>query len=236
LIYVVRYALISLYTVFWASAVCIVSVFDRSGEAGVACARQWARWILWTCRIEVATGGVENVDPSGPYVVMSNHQSVFDIVALVGTLPVSFRFVAKHELTRIPFFGWGLLAGGHVVIDRRDHDRAVSSLKRAAERVRTGTSVIVFPEGTRSKTGDLRAFKSGGFHLAIQAGVPILPIAISGSRRIAPRGSLRAESGRMLVRFGKPIPTDRLTADDSEQLKAQVRQAILAGFDIALQG
>jgi len=235
-IYVVRYALVLLHTFFWASVVCIIGVFDRSGEIAVRCERVWARWILATCRLEVETEGLENAAPGGTYVVMSNHQSVFDIVALVASLPFSWRFVAKRELTWIPFFGWGLLAGGQILIDRRDHESAVRSLRRAAERVRSGTSVIVFPEGTRSDTGNLRSFKSGGFHLAIQAGVPILPVTVSGSRRITPRKSLRVHSGRMLVRCGKPIPTELLTADDSGQLKEQVRLAIYAGFDLGLQG
>jgi 1-acyl-sn-glycerol-3-phosphate acyltransferase len=234
-IYVIRYALVSLYTVFWASVICIESIFDRSGESAVRAARHWARWILQSCSVEVDTEGLENVVPGESYVVMTNHQSVFDIPALVATLPISWRFVAKRELTRIPFFGWGLLAAGHITIDRGEHERAILSMRRAAERVRAGTSVIIFPEGTRSKTGVMRGFKSGGFHLAIQAGVPILPATISGSRRITPRKSLRVESGRILLRYAKPIPTAGLTADDSEQLKEQLRQVLLAGFEPSLQ-
>jgi 1-acyl-sn-glycerol-3-phosphate acyltransferase len=121
------------------------------------------------------------------------------------------------------------------VIDRRDHERSVRSLKRAAESVRSGVSVIVFPEGTRSATGEVGSFKSGGFHLAIEAGVPILPATVSGSRRITPPKSLRVESGSILVRYGKPIPTETLTVDDRDQLKEEVRQAIVAGFEPALQ-
>jgi 1-acyl-sn-glycerol-3-phosphate acyltransferase len=234
-IYVVRYALIVLQTAFWASVVCVEALFGHGGEGGVRAARNWARCVLWTGRIRVDVEGLENIAPGRPYVVMSNHQSVFDIPAIAATLPLSWRFVAKRELTWIPFFGWGLLAAGHIVIDRRDNERSVRSLKRAAERVRTGTSVIIFPEGTRSAAGHLGSFKSGGFHLAIEAGVPILPTTVSGSRRITPPGSLRVESGRILVRFGKPIPTEELAIDDREQLKAEVRRGIHAGFDPALQ-
>lgn len=235
MIYVARYGLIALYTVFWASAICVASAFDRSGESGVRFARAWARWILATCGIEVDAEGIEKLTSNQAYVVMSNHQSVFDIVALVATLPISFRFVAKRELTHIPFFGWGLIAAGHIIIDRRQNARSVESLTRAAARVRAGTSVIIFPEGTRSKTLSMRPFKSGGFHLAIQAGVPILPASISGTRRITPRGSLRVESGRILVRYGKPIATAGLPLEDREDLKQQVRRAIVAGFDPTLQ-
>jgi 1-acyl-sn-glycerol-3-phosphate acyltransferase len=234
-IYVVRYALSALYSVFWASVVCVEALFGRGGEGGVHAARNWARWILWTCRVPVEVDGLENIAPDQSYVVMANHQSAFDITALASTLPLSWRFVAKRELTWIPFFGWGLVAAGHVLIDRRDHDRSVRSLRRAADRVRSGVSVIVFPEGTRSATGELGPFKSGGFHLAIEAGVPVLPATVSGSRRVTPRGSLRIEPGPILVRYGKPIPTEALTIDEREQLKEEVRHAILAGSEPALQ-
>jgi 1-acyl-sn-glycerol-3-phosphate acyltransferase len=234
-IYGVRYALISLYTAFWASVACVAALFGRGGEVGVFAARHWARWIQGSCGVEVVCEGLEHVAADQPCVVMSNHQSVFDITALASTLPLPWRFVAKRELTWIPFFGWGLLAAGHVVIDRGDNERSVRSMKLAAERVRKGTSVMIFPEGTRGTTAELRAFKSGGFHLAIQAGVPILPVSISGSRRITPPGSLRVESGQILVRYGEPIPTEGLSVDDRGRLKEQLRQALLAGFDPELQ-
>jgi 1-acyl-sn-glycerol-3-phosphate acyltransferase len=234
-IYVVRYALVALYTVFWASVACVEALLGFGGAGGLHAGRTWARWILATCRIRVDVEGLENIAPGRSYVVMSNHQSAVDIAALAASLPLSWRFVAKRELTRIPFFGWGLLAAGHIVIDRRNNERSVRSLKRAAEKVRAGASVILFPEGTRSRTGELGRFKSGGFHLAIEAGVPILPVAISGTRRITPPKSLRVESGHVLVRYGKPIPTDTLTIDAREQLKEEVRRAIVAGLEPALQ-
>jgi len=234
-IYVFRYLLVALYTAFWGSVACFGFLVGRGGEIGLFAGRRYVRWILWSCRVQVETEGLEYIQRDQPYVVMSNHQSLFDIAVLADTLPLTWRFVAKRELTRIPFFGWGMLAAGHVVIDRQDNERSVRSLKLAAERVRSGTSVIIFPEGTRSPDGALRRFKSGGFHLAIEAGVPILPATVSGSRRITPRKSLRVESGLIRVRYGKPIPTAGLTSDDRERLKEQVRQAIAAGYDRSLQ-
>jgi 1-acyl-sn-glycerol-3-phosphate acyltransferase len=198
-------------------------------------ARHWVHWILVTCRVHVRCEGLERVDLGRPYVVMSNHQSVFDIAALVSTLPISWRFVAKRELTRIPLFGWALAGGGHVIIDRSNNETSVRSLHRAAQQVRGGTSVIIFPEGTRSPTGELGSFKSGGFHLAIEAGVPILPASISGSRRITPKRSLRIESGSVLIRYGTPIPTEKFGAEDREELKRVVRRAIESGLDPELQ-
>lgn len=235
MIYVVRYLLVVLYTILWGIPACIAPLFDRSGEAVIWIGRQWVRWIFWTCGIRVEAEGLENVDPQRPFVLMSNHQSVLDVGALVLTLPVSWRFVAKRELVFIPLFGWAIALGGHVVIDRGSHERAVASLRRAAERIRSGTNVIIFPEGTRSETGEMRPFKSGGFHLALQAQAPILPATISGSARLTPKGSLRVESGLVKVRYGKPIETRGLAREDSEHLKQMVREAIAAGYDPALQ-
>src|SRR5215475_1844323 len=147
--------MIVLYTVFWGVVACLLAFVDRSGEGVIWVARHWVSWILATCRIEVECEGLDRIDSKQPYVFMSNHQSVIDTAAIVATLPVSWRFVAKRELVWIPFFGWALGLGGHVIIDRGHHDSAVRSLKRAADRIRTGTNVIIFPEGTRSESGVL---------------------------------------------------------------------------------
>ena len=236
MVYVYRYLMIVLYTIFWGVVACVLAFVDRSGEGVIWVARHWISWILATCRIEVACDGLDRIDPTQPYVFMSNHQSVIDTAAIVSTLPVSWRFVAKRELVWIPFFGWALGLGRHVIIDRGDHDNAIRSLKRAAERIRGGTNVIIFPEGTRSESGVLGEFKSGGFHLAIEAGVPIVPITVSGSNRITPKGSLRIESGRVRILYGEPIPTAGLALEARAQLKDRVRRAIVAGFDPDLQG
>ena len=233
MIYVLRYGLIVLYTAIWSSIAIVIAVFDRSGDAHIWAARQWVRWILWTCGIEVRAEGLEELTAQGPpaaAVWMSNHRSVFDTAAIIATLPVSFRFVAKRELTWIPIFGWALLAAGHVIVDRSDRQSSIASMKRAAERLAHGMNVIVFPEGRRSRTGELAEFKSGGFHLAIEAGVPVIPISVTGSTQITPKHSLRVESGRICVRYGAPMPTADLDAGDRNELKAAVRRAILVGL------
>ncbi|HXK25682.1 MAG TPA: lysophospholipid acyltransferase family protein [Myxococcota bacterium] len=236
MVYVYRYLMIVLYTIFWGVVACLAGLVDRSGEGVIWVARRWVSWILATCHIEVECDGLDRIDAKRPYVFMSNHQSVIDTAAIVATLPVSWRFVAKRELVWIPFFGWALGLGGHVIIDRGNRDSAVRSLKRAADRIRSGTNVIIFPEGTRSESGVLGEFKSGGFHLAIEAGVPILPITVSGSKRITPKGSLRIESGRVRILYGEAIPTAGLGLEERGQLKDRVRRAIVAGFDADLQG
>ena len=234
-IHVLRFLLVAAYTAVAGAAACLASPFDREGRALVWVARRWVAWILATCRIEVLVDGEERIPLGRPCVYMSNHQSVFDVTAIIATLPVHWKFVAKRELTWIPFFGWALALSGQVIVDRRDRASSVTSLARAAERVRAGASVIIFPEGTRSPDGALQEFKSGGFHLAVQAGVPILPITVSGSRAIAPPGSLRIESGRVLVRYGDPIPTEGLRIEDRGELKRRVHEAIAKGYEPALQ-
>jgi len=233
--YVVRYLLIVLYTVLWGTLGLVLSAVDRSGEAVIWVARNWVRWILTTCGVQVDVSGLEHLDPSRAYVVMANHQSVWDTAAIVATLPGSFRFVAKRELTWIPFFGWALAASGHVIIDRANHERSVRSLERAAARFRDGKTVVIFPEGTRARTGELGEFKSGGFHLALAAQVPILPASVSGSSRITPPHSLRIDSGRIHVHYGEPIPTAGLDLADRHRLKELARSAIVAGFEPELE-
>ena len=234
MIHVVRYLLVVLYTVLAGIPACLLGLVG-AGDAVMRVGRLWLVAILASCRVRVEASGLENVDPRTPSIFMSNHQSLFDIAAIVKTIPVMMRFVAKRELTRIPLFGWALVLSGQIIVDRSDREQAIESLRRGAERIRAGTHVIVFPEGTRSQTGSLAEFKSGGFHLALQAGVPIIPVTVSGTHRITPKGSLKVHSGRVHVHYGKPIPTRGLALADRQQLKQRVREGILAGFDPELQ-
>jgi 1-acyl-sn-glycerol-3-phosphate acyltransferase len=233
-----RIALVALYTVVIGIPVIAVSPFDRHARWILPLARTWIRWILATFRLRVEVEGLDHVPTHAPVLFMSNHQSLVDIAAIVHTLPKtqSWRFVAKKELVRVPIFGWALVATGQIIIDRGDRPRAVASLARAAERIRGGVSVIIFPEGTRSPTGSLRPFKSGPFHLALAAQVPIIPVTVSGSVRITPKGSLVVRSGTVKIVYGKPIPTRGLGLADRRELKARVREAIVQGYDVGLQG
>jgi 1-acyl-sn-glycerol-3-phosphate acyltransferase len=233
-IYAVRLVLVAVYTVIWGVIGMCVAPF--SGDAVLWVGRHWIGWIFSTCGLRVEAEGLEKIAPAHPCVFMSNHQSVLDIGALVLTIPVNWRFVLKKELLWVPFFGWVLALSDQIVIDRGRRERAVASLRRAAQRIRAGASVIIFPEGTRSLTGELREFKSGGFHLAIEAQVPIVPATVSGSFELIPKHSLRIRSGTMKIVYGDPIPTQGLTGDDRGALKDRVRAAIQQGFDWDYQG
>jgi 1-acyl-sn-glycerol-3-phosphate acyltransferase len=232
-----QFGLIGLYTIVIGVPIIAASFFD-GGRTMMALGRVWVRWILATFSVRVDVAGLENVPTHAPIILMSNHQSLADIAAIVSTLPpsVKWRFVAKKDLVRVPIFGQALLASGHIIIDRGDREGAIASLHRAAEQIRAGTSVIVFPEGTRSPDGHLRLFKSGPFHLAVEAQVPIIPVTVSGSQRITPKGELRVHSGRVKIVYGKPISTRGIPIAERKLLAARVRRAIASGYDVAYQG
>lgn len=226
MIYVLRYFAIAVYTVICTTPLMVWSLIDRSGEPTVRVARVWVRWILRTIGIEVRTAGLEHLDRHNPGVVMSNHRSVFDIPALIEVMPTTFRFVAKKELTRIPFFGWALALSGQIIIDRSQRSRAIHAMEEAARHITGATKVLVFPEGTRSETHEMLPFKSGGFHLAIANGWPIFPVGIAGSDAVTPKGSLRVEPGRICMVFGEPIPTAGLAEGERRALKERVRERV----------
>jgi len=232
-VHLARLAFIGLYTVVVGTAACLVALVDRSGRAVVVLGRLWVRAILRVCHVRVEVSGLENVSSDQPQIFMSNHQSVFDIAAIIQSLPVPWRFVAKKELTWIPFFGWALVLSGQIIVDRGNRERAVRSLSRGAQRIRDGVHVIIFPEGTRSETGELGSFKSGGFHLALEAGVPVVPVGVVGSRDVTPKRSLRVHGGTVRVVYGKPIPTADFDVEHRGELKEAVRQGILACLDRA---
>jgi 1-acyl-sn-glycerol-3-phosphate acyltransferase len=163
--------------------------------------------------------------PPGPVIFASNHESVLDIWVLFCVLQRSFRFIAKEELFRLPIFGWYMRVGGHIPVDRSNNQRAVASLAKAGDTVRAGTSIIVFPEGTRSRTGRIQPFKKGPFVVAKQAGVPVIPIAISGSGAVTPSQHVAVYPGPIRVVAGEPV--DPAQFPDKESLLVEVRRRII---------
>ncbi len=192
-------------------------------------ARRWTRLILKLAGVRVELFDADRVDWSQPSVVVANHQSWFDVFALTAYLPGRVRFVAKEELAGIPVFGRAWRNCGHISIDRSDRKRAIESLDRAAERVREDAlAVTLFPEGTRSPDGRLYAFKKGAFIMAIKTRVPIVPIGISGSRAIMPKGSFRVRGGEIRIRVGEPIVVQHIDSRGRDELRKLSRAAVAA--------
>ena len=174
--------------------VVMVYPFDRSGKTGHGLARLWAKVALLAAGIEVEIEGLETLERKGPYIFMSNHQGGYDIFALHGRLPFHFKWLAKKELFSIPLLGWAMAAAGYISINREGTRETVEAMNKAAERIRDGMSVVIFPEGSRSPDGTIQPFKKGGFTLAIKSKVPIVPLALTGSREIMPKERLAAAS------------------------------------------
>lgn len=196
-------------------------------------ARFWSWLTLKTLGVRPHASYHPSLSPSRPSIYMANHQSQLDIPALVLAMPTDFRIVTKRELLFIPVFGWALWFAGFIFIDRSDRERAISSLEQAARRVRGGTSIIVFAEGTRSPDGSLLPFKKGGFILALQAGAPIVPVSIRGGHALMPKGRLIAAPGTIEVVFGEPVETSEFSMETKESLIQVVRGRIAAGLSPA---
>jgi 1-acyl-sn-glycerol-3-phosphate acyltransferase len=188
-------------------------------------ARFWARVCLYLAGVRLTVEGHEHLPP-GAAVYMPNHQSNFDILALYAGLPVQFRWLAKEELFRIPLFGFAMRRTGYIPVDRSDHKKAIRSMAEAARRIKEGTSVIVFPEGTRSPDGALLPFKKGGFVLAIDAAAPIVPVAICGSYDVMPKYTRWIRGGHIRVTLFPAVPTAGTTPAGRDALMEAVRRPI----------
>jgi 1-acyl-sn-glycerol-3-phosphate acyltransferase len=208
-----------------------VSFFTRTGNVVHIIARIWGRAILFVSRIRVTVKGLENINPSQSYVYMANHQSNFDIPVLLAHLPVQFRWLAKAELFRIPIFGRAMRGAGYIEIDRFNQQSAFESLNQAAGKLKNGVSIMMFPEGTRSRDGKIRPFKKGGFVMAIGSGEPIVPVIIKGTWPIMAKSSLRINSGDVTLQIERPIRTTDYTRATKEDLIESVRTVICRGVE-----
>jgi 1-acyl-sn-glycerol-3-phosphate acyltransferase len=190
-------------------------------------ARNWSRWILWASGVTVKVEGLANVHMDEPQVIVSNHQSWYDVWALAANIPKRYRFIAKKELGYIPVFGTAWKVAGHISVDRSDHAAAVRSLDQAGDLIRNDqSSIVIFPEGTRSDDGKLKPFKKGAFMLALHSGVEIVPVACVGTRAILPKNGWRVRGGTIIVRFGEPIQTTGYDEDNRDELIGRVRGEI----------
>ena len=217
------------FTLFCSLCAVTAGLFDGSGRSGHALARFWSLWLLRVARIRLAVTGLDQVPAAGPVIYMGNHQGNFDIGALTLAIPRRFSWVAKEELFRVPIFGSAMRRAGYIPLDRSDGRKALKSMKLAAERIAAGSSVVIFPEGTRTKDGSLLPFKRGAFLLAAKAGVPIVPFTINGSMQINPRNRLELNPGTISVSFAVPI---QAAGVPESELMGRVREAIAARLEV----
>ncbi len=187
----------------------------------------WAKNMIIACGVKVRIEGLEHLDRHQPYIFAANHQSQFDIFAMQGYFDFDIRWLAKKELFEIPIFGRALRQTGAIPVDRSRGRQAVKSLHKAAQRIADGTSVIIFPEGTRNAgDGELLPFKTGAMVLGVKSGVPIVPVAICGTDRILPTKKLLARSGEVVIRVGKPVDTTQYTLKQKQQLAEEIRENV----------
>lgn len=241
----------SLYKIFcvawlglWAAAASIVlfipmtvaGLLSRTGNLAFSISKLWAYTMLGVSFVRREIKNKEKIQKGTSYIIISNHQSLYDILAWVTTLPVQFRWFIKREVLKVPLFGYALYASRNIFIDRSNTAKAVESINRGMDRLPEGVGVMVFAEGTRSADGRIHAFKKGGFIPAVMRKMPILPITINGSRYVLPKKSLAVRPGKIQVVIGDPIDSRSYSLDTVDQLIAKTRKAVVENFNAEYQG
>jgi 1-acyl-sn-glycerol-3-phosphate acyltransferase len=221
---------IGVYTIVLGTISILSSLVDSSGDFGHRCARAWAWLILRTTGVRVTVQGLEKLDANRSYVFASNHQSIYDIPIVFASLPHQLRIVSKASLGRFPFLGWHLSRTGHLLVDRANPGASI--VKKMARLVHGSRSLIVFPEGTRSTTGALARFKGGMFLVAIDAGLPVVPVSISGSRHVMLRGRLMTCPGDVMMTIHDPIPTAGTGRGAAREISGRVRDVIATAVEV----
>ena len=224
--YLVVGPVIVLWTAVCASLVLFFSLVASSRTAGRLAGVPWARGLAWITPMRVEVKGREHIDPGQSYVLVSNHQSQYDIFLLYGWLGVDFKWVMKQELRKVPGIGVACESLGHIFIDRSNHATALATLEAAKTKIVDGTSVIFFPEGTRSRDGKLKRFKKGAFRMAVDLDLPILPLTVTGTRDVLPAGTSDVLPGSATLVIHEPVPVTGVEPADCQTLSDQVRDII----------
>lgn len=219
---------IVLATIVYGSVSVLAALFDKTGVIPMRVARAWGRFLLAVSGVRVRVEGLENIDPNGSYIFVSNHLSYMDTPVVLSHVPVQFRFLAKRGLFQIPFLGTHLSQAGHIPVPREDPRAAVKTMQLAAEAVvNKKISLLIFPEGGRSHDGKLRPFKEGAVYIAVKAGVPIVPMTLIGTRDVLPFGGGVVLPGKVTLRVLPPIDTSTLTLKDRGRVTEEIRELIL---------
>ena len=225
---------ISLYTIVLGTLSIASSVFEKRGYVAHGCARTWSWLILRTSGVHVEIEGLERLEPGRTYVFVSNHQSIYDIPILFASLPYQLRIIAKASLGHFPFLGWHLRRTGHMLVDRKRPDPKLI-FGWASRLMSTGLSLIVFPEGTRSVDGRVGRFKGGSFYLALEAGLPVVPLSVVGSRHVMLKNRLAVYPGRVRLIVHEPIDTTGMAVTEAKAFGQRVREIVapVAEQDVA---
>lgn len=213
-------------TLIVAPLVIIIAAFNERSPNIDRWIRRWGRWIVGAAGLKVTSTGAEHLDPEGRYVLVANHYSYLDIPCLMASIDQPLRFMAKKSLFQVPLFGWGMKAAGFIPIDRKNRKSAVESFDLAARRIRKGNSIVVFPEGGRTSTRELRPFQRGAFLLAVRAQLPVVPVAIDGTWDALKVGQYGIHPGSVTVRIGEPLTSTQGGIRAKEQLTNQARSAV----------
>ena len=228
----IKLFLIILYATVCSVLALLSAAVDRTFYAYFLVTKLFSKGVLFISGVKLVITGLENINPLGTYVFVSNHSSQFDIPAVQSAAPVHISIIYKKEINKIPLFGWQMMLGPYIVIDRKNAEKAIASIQKAKKLMNTKKiSVHIFAEGTRSKTGEIQPFKRGAFYLASKVGYPIIPVTINGASSILSKGKLNIKSGTMHIHFDKPIPTGHLnTRQDEIDLMETVRNKIIENY------
>jgi 1-acyl-sn-glycerol-3-phosphate acyltransferase len=224
---------------FWATVATVIlgipimvaGLLSRTGNLAFSISKLWAYIMLAVSFVRTEIKNKNKILKGESYVIISNHQSHYDIIALVTRLGIQFRWIIKKEILKLPIFGYALYASRNIFIDRSNTTSAIESIKRGFDRLPKGVSVMVFAEGTRSPDGQIHEFKKGGFVTAVTRKIPILPVTVNGSRRVMRKGSFTLKPGKIQIVIGDPIETSGYTTDTVQNLIIKTRQTIIANFD-----
>ncbi|MEE9912751.1 MAG: 1-acyl-sn-glycerol-3-phosphate acyltransferase [Deltaproteobacteria bacterium] len=217
-------------TLFFGSLTVVMIVITNPKITSFVCGTIWARLNGYLTPMRVKVTGRNHIDEKQSYVIVANHQSQYDIFVVYGWMGIDFKWVMKQELRKVPGIGIGCEKCGHIFIDRSNHEKAIASLTAAKDKIVNGTSVIFFPEGTRSKDGTLGTFKKGAFKMAIDLSLPILPITIKGTKDILPVNSADLFPGTVQMTIHKPIDTTGYTDANIDELTGLTRRVIESGL------
>ncbi|MCB1583507.1 MAG: lysophospholipid acyltransferase family protein [Marinicella sp.] len=208
----------------------VLSILGAAEFAGRYVARPWGKIILWVTPVKLQIEGIEHLEPNQSYVVIANHQSTYDILVLYGYLPLDFKWVMKIELRKVPFIGFACEKMGHIYVDRRNRQASIKAMQEAKQKLVDGTSLVFFPEGTRSHGKQLKTFKKGAFRMAQDLQLPLLPTSISGADEVLPSGGLMITPGKIKLTFHAPIDIQTINESGIDAVMSQARESIASAI------